>query len=183
MILTTSYIFIETIFTDVVVNGERTKFRKQRLCWLAQKDHVKISNDVSRRYIPDFLPVLIEIPVDSSQIMWRSDTIARGESIVVKFEQELYIGTVLNFHIAGEKTKKAKTYLKDFVSLKLNTNVSLLLDPLNIIQSNMELVSRSDTHKYFHKKHYLCHVSSHKVDLKNPVIKHMLNTFINQPPT
>lgn len=171
------------IFTDVIIEGKRTKIRKQRLCWLAQKDHVKISSDVSRRYIPDQLPILKEITTDSSQIMWKSDTIARGEIIIVKNNEQLFLGTILNFHKHEEKTKKGRTFLKDFVSLKLNSNVSCLLDPIKIVQHDMSLKDISETHRYSNQKHYICHISSYQVDLKTNLVKQMLNTFIDKPST
>lgn len=124
--------------------------------------------------------VLKEISVDKSQIIWSCDTIARGETIIVKQDKQLFLGTILNFHKAEEKTKKGRTFLKDFVLLKLNSNVSFLLDPINVIQQDMSLEDISETHRYFNQKHYLCHVSSHQVDLKNPVVRHMLDTFINE---
>lgn len=173
----------DEIFTDVIVNGIRTKIRKQRLCWLAQKDHVKISNDVSRRYIPDQLPILKEITTDNSQIMWKSDTIARGETIIVRHNEQLLLGTILNFHKSEEKTKKGRTFLKDFVTLKLNSNVSCLLDPLYIVKHDMSLEDISETHQYYNQKQYICHVLSLKVDLKTSLVKQMLNAFISKQST
>lgn len=172
--------FIDGIFLEVLVNGKETKIRKQRLCFLAQKSVLKISNDVSKRYIPQRTIVTKDIISDSSTPLWKSEFIARGEFVILKDNNNLFFGVALNFQKSNEKFKKQKRFLQDFINLKTNKNVSLLLDPSYVLEKNYSKKEVTETHKYLSQNCYVCHILNDSIDLKNQHLKKILTKFIKE---
>jgi hypothetical protein len=87
------------------------------------------------------------------------------------------LGNVLSFQKSEETTKKARTFLKDYINLKVNKNVSMLLDPLFIIQKNYSTMAIASSHLYFNQNKYVCHVVNDSVDFKDTQTKDMLKTL------
>lgn len=79
-----------------------------------------------------------------------------------------------------KKTKKGKTFLKDYISRKEDKNVSMLLDPLYVINQDMSKKEIDNCHKYFSQESYVCHVLSKKVDFKNSSAKKSIKNFVKK---
>lgn len=166
---------------EVIIDGQITKLRKQRLCWLAQSDSIKISSDISKRFIPKKCIMIREIEVNNTAFLWKSETISRGELVLFSENKQLFYGNVLNFQNSKETSKVKRRYLKDFITLEPSSqkskNISMLLDPLFVLNNfiKKEII---DKHKYIHQNNYVCHVLNDTVNFNTAACKRLLKNFI-----
>lgn len=165
---------------NVKIDGQKTKIRKQRLCWLVQSDSVKISSDIKKRFIPQRSIAIHDINQEGTKLLWKSDNITRGDLIIISENKQLICGNVLSFKKNQGKSKKDQTYLKDYIDIKSQNDVSFLLDPVYEITRNLSLKKTPNAHNYYHQNLYVCHEKDISVNLKTVNAQKMLKSFLKK---
>lgn len=145
--------------------GKEMSMTKSKLCWLLQKDHVKLSSDVRERFIEKKSFEIVDI--SSDDIVWKSEIVSRGNWVVVVVEKyKFFVGFVVNFNKKMEKSKSKRLYRFDSVTInKKSKDVYMLLDPLyKIVRKNLEL---QPNREYYCIDKYICNVLNDALDFKN----------------
>jgi hypothetical protein len=86
--------------------------RKSKLCWLFQKDAIKLNTDVRERFIEKKSFELEKIN-SSHQIVWKAHSVSHGSWIVVVHDCKFYVGFVINFQKKLEKSKAQRLFRYD----------------------------------------------------------------------
>lgn len=94
---------------NVLIDHNHEKIREQKLCWLLQNETIKVSSDITRRYIPNPSVALKELQNDALIEIWQSDVITRGDTVIL-FSGVHMMGVVTGFQKSKEKNKKARTF-------------------------------------------------------------------------
>lgn len=123
------------MFLKVFIDGNESKIRKQKLCWLLQSESVRISFDVTRRFIPKRSIISTSNMHDANIVIDKLFTITRGDFVVIFHDHTLFAGMVLNFQKTLETSKARRKVLNDISDLTHNDNVHFSLDPLFKIDS------------------------------------------------
>lgn len=166
----------------IIHNGKHEYITKARLCLLLQNDRIKISSDISKRFI--FKKSFKIRDINQLSVVWESSIIARGEWIVVDECGVFFAGMVINFQKRDEKTKSKRVYNHDELILeeKASQNISVLLQPVSlIIQKTFS--SAPAANKYFLSTKYVCHIKNDEIDLRmclKEIMVHYSN-FLKKP--
>lgn len=132
---------------------------------LLQNDRIKISSDISRRFI--FKKSLVIRDITQKSDVWKSSILTRGEWIFVDDRGLFYAGMIINFQNCDGKTKSKRLFSHDELNLEENValNISVLLQPLLTISCRTFSPSII-INKYFPSTKYICHIKSDEIDLK-----------------
>ena len=95
------------MFLSVPDRGIPKMMRKQKLCWLLQNQAVKVSSDLSRRFINKNKLTLQPRRSNKENILWVNETLTRGDRIIVFKEDKIYLGNILDFKYCDEGSKKS----------------------------------------------------------------------------
>lgn len=142
---------------------------KSKLCWLLQKDQIKLNSDVRERFIEKKPFELKEI--NSEEIIWKGNIISRGHWVVVNDGCDFIVGFVVNFQKMNEKSKAQRMYRNDSFDLtsKGSEEIFMLLDPsFKIVKKSLKIIK--GTKYYFCSSSYLCHVLNDGLDFREALV-------------
>lgn len=142
---------------------------------LIQNDRIKVSSDISRRFI--FKKSFKIREIEQISDVWENSTLARGEWIVVDESGVFYAGMIINFQKCNEKTKSMRLYSHDELNLtELNSSeISVLLQPL-LSFNRKNFVPSTTVNKYFKSNRYVCHIKNDEIDL-NIQLREIMNHY------
>lgn len=152
---------------------------KNRLCFLLQNNKISASKDVRRRFITK-KDILVK-QINSNQSFWHENDIGRGDCAVFLHNDGLYFGRIINMQYVKNRTKVARRFGYDFISLKDKRaeHLEVLLDPIYQIKENYIIVELS---KNFYIKiiNYICHANNNINVLSNADIQTLSEYVINR---
>lgn len=165
-----------------IYKGNNITMSKNRLCSLLQNNKIKISSDIRRRFINKKDVNITKTAENAS--FWREKAIVRGDTIVIHFQNEVFMGNVLNMQYCDRKSKKSRKFGKfliNFEDNKLN-GLKVLLDPLYYVSPDLEVLERK-TKLYIDVKNYLCHAIYGKCSIsldEKDVLQNIINNVISK---
>lgn len=166
------------MFLSVLDNGIPKKMRKQKLCWLLQNEAVKISSDLSRRFIGKNTLAVQPRRSEIANILWVNDILTRGDQVIVEKQDQIYLGMILDFKKCDERSKKSRSHVNDLMNLTKSTNLYFILNPLFKIDLNSMAVQTLKNICYFHQNMYVCHLNNNFSDFTCPIFMIQLRNLI-----
>jgi len=138
-----------------IYNGKQIMITKNRLCCLLQNNRIKVSGDITRRFITK-RDILIR-PAQEKEMIWKEEKIGRGDHIIIHESDMLIIGRVINMQYSKEKGKKNRKYPGDFVSVESSKakGLNVLLDP-SYYFDNENIVELHEK-EFYSVSNYVCH--------------------------
>lgn len=168
------------MFLKVFIDGEESTLRKQKLCWLLQNESVRISSDITRRFIPKRSIVSLSQMQESTVTVDKLQSVTRGDFIVIFNDKCLFAGQILNFQKSRETSKVKRKVLNDLLDLTKDEEIHFSLDPLYTIDSRTFKSDLIEKFMYFPQNSYICHLLNGIEDLKNVRVVSYLKNSLNK---
>jgi hypothetical protein len=169
----------QNAFLYLKVDGEVKKVHKRQLLYMLENDKLKLSNDISRR----FITTRMQPPIDalsSSTIndgvrYWQSIQITKGDSIFIisQDDKTIKFGTVLNFKYYNEKSISRSKHPHHSINLEEvhGKKLGVFLFPCKTLRNGR--AKKYDLNDHFYDaSNYLCHFS------KDLIFNHEFLSFI-----
>lgn len=152
-------------------NGD--EIHKAKLIAHLQSGSTRVSSDLRSRFISRPKPNISQ-NVYQNEIHWVGDEIAKGDNVLLKYENKLYTGCVLNFINLNQKTKAASKIIKDVIQMNdINKQkIGVLLEPAFTVE-NYKKKNFQNFHFYIPLSSYKCHTANN-VDFNDKSIKRFL---------
>lgn len=142
------------MYLNVLIDGQQSTLSKQKLCWLMQSESVRVSSDITRRFIPNRSIISSSLMREGKNIFEELQSITRGDFVVIFHDNFLFAGTVLNFQKSRENSKSKRNVLNDVLDLTKDEEVHFSLDPLFKVDSQNFKPSQFDKFIYFQQNSY-----------------------------
>lgn len=168
------------MFLKVFIDGKESKLKKQKLCWLLQSESVRISTDITRRFIPKRSIISHSSMQDINIIIDKLLSMTRGDFVVIFHDQCLFTGMVLNFQKSNETSKAKRKVLNDVLDLSNNEEIYFSLDPLYEIESRSFKPFLIEKFIYFPQSSYICHLLHGIADLEKAYVASFLKESLNK---
>ncbi len=149
-------------------DGSDSLFRKSTLVWLFN-EKMRVSPDRLGRFIVDkqkSAPIAnVPMSTDLRVPLYKMNALKKGDFIIMKEDDNLLLGEVLNFMFLGEPKLKDRRFNQNFCLISSKRNIGVSANWYLISDSKKLLKIGINQHLSF--KNYCYHIHKIYFDLKN----------------